>query len=321
MYLAPRWLCRMAAGQRRTSPFHLLVRLGLLALFILVGCDSGVLSRWPMAEAGEDIIQIYSIIPPILKSYWYNGMAFWSIGWSTVVTDSYVRLTEAVYGTRGYVWNRHGNRLNEFLLRVTVHLHTQDGRWFADGKDSGIVVWYTKERAVNISEANFFGFNSRFNGIGVVLDHSNTISVIENDGSTTFSPDMVASKRLGSCDVPTFGDLHLTLSLKHYGTNLEVWVTVHPGQEPMEGDHKMANLCTNQSSISLPGKYFFGITAANGPTSQAVHNVHSVVFSASTEQEAKKLEEEEGNHLNPHLFENGPAEFDRGDEAISRPTG
>ncbi|PWV08359.1 putative legume-like lectin [Trypanosoma cruzi] len=121
--------------------------------------------------SGGDQIQVHSVFPPILQNYWENGMRFWSFGLSTVVTDKYIRLTGGSPNAKGYLWNKHANRMEAFELNVTLQIRGRQVTGRDDVRDSGMGIWYTTSAmpATN-TDVGFFGFHKRFYGVGVILE-------------------------------------------------------------------------------------------------------------------------------------------------------
>ncbi|RNF17897.1 legume-like lectin [Trypanosoma conorhini] len=247
----------------------------------------------PLREVrGVDQIQVHSVVPPILQNYWESGMRFWSFGLSTVVTDKYIRLTGNAPGAKGYLWNRHANHMDAFELNVTLQMRGRQVRGRGERRDSGIGIWYTTAKKVTGgADAGFFGFSKRFFGLGVILGHSDEISLVHNDNSVDLDPRSLSSRRQGYCRVPSLGELHITITVQYNAGTVLVFYVVHAGEEPRLEDYAQAVFCTTAAAPSLVGVYRFGVTAVNSATALAIHEIHSVIMTPLSDVAHHKEEE------------------------------
>lgn len=272
-----------------SPPLLLLGLLLLLALLVVPAC-------------ADDVVQVHSLVPPMLQHYWANGMAYWSFGRESVVTDNYVRLTSHRPKSMGYLWNRHENMMTAFQLNVTLQMTTKSGRWGGDTANAGMGIWYTNAEKTNYhSDAAFFGFQRKFGGVGVILNHKEGLSIVLNDGKMELTPSNLAKNRVAHCTVPRFGELHLTVSLLYQDESLEVHYTVHPGAEPKAKDLAVSKLCATLATVKLPGVFHFGVTAANSAAARATHDVHSIIMTPLSDTALHEAEEHDGDV--PRLFE------------------
>ncbi|EKG04305.1 legume-like lectin, putative [Trypanosoma cruzi] len=252
--------------------------------------------------SGGDQIQVHSVFPPILQNYWENGMRFWSFGLSTVVTDKYIRLTGGSPNAKGYLWNKHANRMEAFELNVTLQIRGRQITGRDDLRDSGMGIWYTTSAmpATN-TDLGFFGFHKRFYGVGVILGHSDEISLVSNDNTFELEPSSLLSRRHGYCSVPSLGELHITITILYKEGNISVLYVYHEGDEPRLEDYDRAVFCTTAPSTSFLGIHHFGVTAVNSATFQATHEIHSVIMTPLSDITHHK--EEENKAFQFRLFE------------------
>ncbi|KEG12677.1 legume-like lectin [Trypanosoma grayi] len=261
-----------------------LVNLVILPLLLLLHPVSGL--------NGADYIQVHSVFPPILQNYWENGMRFWAFGLNTVVTDNYIRLTESAPDAKGYLWNRHSNHMESFELNVTLQMRKRGSGFVGSTSDGGMGIWYTSaETFTGDSDTVFFGFKRRFFGVGVVLDHSDVISLVTNDGSFDLDANSMRVRRNGYCRVPALGELHITITIRYEGGIANVLYVYHDNVEPRPEDYARCVFCTTASAPTLSGVYRFGVTAANSALTQATHEIHSVIMTPLSDV-SHHLEEE-----------------------------
>ena len=261
------------------------------ALALLVICSS----------ANTEHVQMHSIAPPILAEYWENGLRYWSFGSNAVVTDNYVRITGPAPTSRGYFWNRHPNHLESFEANFTVRLLRRQQGWFADTTDGGLAFWYTAATPRHVP-TNFYGSNAAFEGLGVIFDHSDHISVLVNDGDAVAN---VANSRLGTCRISSAGERDITIIVRYDNEaatlDLLYLVSTH-GKGESAGQFMFSEtapvLCAHVPQVQLPTRNYFGVTATNTKTAQANHELVSFyVKPLHGGHDAEDEEIEAGLHL------------------------
>jgi len=250
---------------------------------------------------GIEHVSMHSLFPPILADYWDTHLHFWSFGTSTVITDQLVRLTTRDPTARGYLWNRHANRLGAFEANFTFQMRKRSSAWFSDTSDSGIALWYTLV-ASRHTPLSFYGGNPSFDGLGVILDHSDTISVLVNTGEAVKT--VHTSKRVGQCTVRGLNE-HLITILVRYDNETKTltvsYVKFNEEHKPHETRYlALAREPCVTATVSLPLMYFFGVTAVNSPTSTAEHDLHS--FFVKSIHANDKTAEREDERVGLHLF-------------------
>lgn len=238
---------------------------------------------------------MHSIFPPILADFWENGLHYWSFGSSSVVTDAYVRLTTHKTTAKGYFWNRHPNHLDGFVANTTVRLRQRESQWFADSTDGGLAIWYTSATPRHMPTP-FFGNVDVFEGLGVVLDHSDTISVLLNDGERVAS---LSNSRRGHCQIKNLGDKQLTITVVYMASSKELRVLYHVWADAQTPGSD--NYCVAISDVVLPLRNYFGVTASNSEHAKAEHDIISFFVKPSRGDDNAYLEEEESTGL--HLFD------------------
>ncbi|ORC85576.1 legume-like lectin [Trypanosoma theileri] len=237
----------------------------------------------------------------MLQNYWENGMRFWTFGLNTVVTDNYVRLTESAPNAKGYLWNRHSNHMEAFELNVTLQMRKRSSPMFSGTKEGGMGIWYTTaENFSSSADTRLFGFARRFFGIGVLLSHSDEISLLASNGDIDFDVESIQQQRHGYCRVPALGELHLTITIRYNSNSMDVLYVYHPNDEPQPSDYVRAIFCASTPAPPLNGSYTFGVTAANSATAQATHEIHSVIMTPLSDKEHHADEEKKAGQV--HLF-------------------
>lgn len=246
--------------------------------------------------ATMDHIQMHSIFPPILADFWENGLHYWSFGSSSVVTDEYVRLTTSHPTAKGYFWNRHPNHLDSFVLNATLRLRNRKSQWFADATDGGVAMWYTATAPRHMA-TDLFGNVNAFDGLGVILDHSDTISILTNSEQPVES---LARNRLGSCVAKGLDQQYITISVDYNGVSKTLTVRYNVWQS--YGVHGVDVECAVLSDVTLPLRNYFGITGSNSIHAQAEHDVVSI-YVRPRRREDLTQEEQEEEEAELHLFD------------------
>lgn len=240
-------------------------------------------------------VQMHSVFPPILADFWENGLHYWSFGSSTVVTDEYIRLTTHKADAKGYFWNRHPNHIESFVINATLRFKKRHAGWFADATDGGIALWYTAAAPRHMA-TNFFGNIDTFDGIGVVLDHGNVVSVLVNQEQQIHG--LVESRR-GSCKLKNLDNNKVTLSLAYDADQRTAVVQYNVWTSDLVPGVDVA--CTSVDDVKLPLRNYFGLTASNSEKAQAEHDVISVYVRSSKGDGKVEQDEEELTGL--HLFD------------------
>lgn len=245
---------------------------------------------------GPEHIQMHSCFPPILSDFWENGLHFWSFGSSTIITDDYVRLTTTAPEAKGYFWNRHPNHIESFIANTTVRLRKRKSGWFADSTDGGVAMWYTAAAPRHV-QTTLFGSADEFDGVGVVLDHSDQLSVLFSDGAERVGS--LRSAARGHCQVSGLSDKKVTLTMLYNAEAKTLRVLYHLWEdETAPGPDVM---CTEVEDVVLPIRNYFGITASNSLHAQAEHDMVSFFVKPLRKLDGTADEEEELSGL--HLFD------------------
>lgn len=275
-------------------------RTHVLLLLLLFGSFSTI-------NALHDHVQMHSLYPPILAEYWETGLHYWSFGSHSVVTDDYVRLTTLHPSAHGYLWNRHPNHLESFEVNITLKMKNRADKWFQDRTSAGIVLWYTAA-AIRHVAPTFYGAMDTFVGLGVVLDHSNHISIVHNNGDSVYS---LSAVTIASCSVPRVAENFLTIFLRYENSTERGSVYYMLGDtelpEPVGQDTPMVFCAT--VNVKLPLRSYFGVTATNTENSACVHEVRSIFVKPlrSTSNNGgdgnKDAADEEEDVVGLHLFD------------------
>lgn len=241
-----------------------------------------------------DHLQMHSLHEPMLAEYWENGLHYWAFGSGSVVSDKYVRLTTPSASASGYLWNRHPNRMESFEITAVVRLRKKTSSWFADTTHEGLALWYTAA-APRHSLTSFYGNTETFDGLGVVLDHSNTLSILINGGETIVS---LRRSRQGHCSVNAVEGKRIRIQILYDANEKRLTVYNAPWQDERK-EHPLI-LCALLDDIVLPPRNYFGITALNSKDSQAEHDVESIVVKPLLD-DLYDAQADENNVL--HLFD------------------
>lgn len=264
-----------------------------------------------------DHIQMHSIFPPILADYWENGLHYWSFGSSSVVTDDYVRLTTKSPTAKGYFWNRHPNHLESFVANTTLRFWQRSAGWFADATDGGVGIWYTAATPRHMP-TQFFGNVDVFDGLGIILDHSDSISVVVGDGERSVGS--LKESRRAFCAVKRLEMHKITISVSYRAESKELAVMYHTWMDPKSPGKE--NLCTVVHDVNLPLRNYFGVTGSNSEHAQAEHDLFSFFVKPLRSDDKTADDEEETAGL--HLFDRAREQLlqkewnGRADEPLSK---
>ena len=237
---------------------------------------------------------MHSFKPPILDEYWANGMRYWSFGDHAVITDNYIELNRAPLtgsstSQSGYLWNRHPNHAESFDINVTVSVLVV-GAWL-HGAPGGMAIWYTSATPRHIQKNSFFGGLPKFEGLGIVYDHTGAVNLVVNNGEELVSPQQASR---GSCIVPlTPVPVTFWVQYNHQKQELNVMFSNDGASIMIE--------CATAHSVKLPARNYFGVTGLIDANSQATHVVHSF-FVKPLRKSAESSEEEESEKESNDLF-------------------
>ena len=290
----------------------------ILAALLLLAAPAALLSPSVGATvaSAHDHMGMHSIFPPILRNYWENGLSYWSFGSETVVTDDIVRLTQARPKSKGYLWNRHGNHLQSWQMNVTLQLDRVSVDDASEAQMAGVAVWFQTDTPRR-GDRTFFGAPNRFNGLAVTMDHRSVISVFLNDGYSEVTD--VAKDRRGFCRATTRA---VTITVSYIHSEKSLAVSYRPEDkfydaaslvDRAERDqqandaarrahlHSLGAVCASLSNVSLVTHSYFGLTAANAPSSFARVEVQKM-FVAPTAG-AEDLHDAEEEKLGLRMFD------------------
>lgn len=257
-------------------------------------CFSALVIVFAFSAHAVDHLQMHSLHEPMLAEYWENGLHYWAFGSGSVVTDKYVRLTTHAASASGYLWNRHPNHMDSFELSTVVRLRKKTATWFADTTHEGIALWYTVA-APRHTLTSFYGNTDTFEGLGVILDHSNTLSVLLNGGEKIGS---LRRSRQGHCEVNAVEGKRIRLKVLYDFDEKKLTVFYASWQDERK-EHPLT-MCVQLTDIVIPSRNYFGVTALNSDDSQAEHNVENIIVKPFLDEQYD-AEADENNNL--HLFD------------------
>lgn len=186
----------------------------------------------------------------------------WDYIGSTIITNSYVRLTPDHQSRKGAIWNTAPCLLRDWELHVHFKVHGKGNDLFGDG----FAIWYTKDRS---ELGPVFGNKDFFVGLGVFFDtyvNQNTrhshghpyISAMVSNGSLHYDHDRDGTHtELAGCESHFRQTVHETYVAVRYERNkLKVSTDIH-------GKNSWVT-CFEVNGVKLPTGYYFGASAATG---------------------------------------------------------
>ncbi|XP_064630591.1 vesicular integral-membrane protein VIP36-like isoform X2 [Lineus longissimus] len=200
----------------------------------------------------------------LIKPYQGSGLniPLWDFSGSTMVTNSFVRLTPDRQSKQGGLWNSMPCHVRDWELHVHFKVWGQGTDLFGDG----MAIWYSKER-MNLGPV--FGNKNGFTGLGIFLDtYSNHngphnhghpyISAMVSNGSLHYDHDRDGTHtELAGCESQIRNKDHDTLiAIRYTGNTLTVSTDI---------DGKAAwKKCFETKGVHLPTGFYFGASAATG---------------------------------------------------------
>ena len=174
----------------------------------------------------------------------------------------------------GLLWCETANSFREWMVEFSFQVQ---GRGASGGE--GFVIWYAKDLKAPVSNPDFYGSQSKFEGVAVVFDsadvalnrHNPFIYAISNDGTKTasdFPSYASASGNLGSC----FREYRNTpgkvwAKLKYDGGILSLGIDIRQNGKAYTDCFKVP--------VSLPAGYNFGISALTSNIGTDDHDMYS----------------------------------------------
>ncbi|KRZ18151.1 VIP36-like protein, partial [Trichinella zimbabwensis] len=250
-------------------------------LFIIVWCSSSTVSSTtissgtPVDEQRGFNRREHSLSKPYQNTGF--NIPFWNFGGSTIVTSDYIRLTPDSPSRQGFLWNTIPVVMRDWELEVTFSVHGVEKGLFGDG----MAIWYAEEPGVL---GPVFGSKDMFRGLAVFLDtytnhqdaHNHAhpyISAMVNNGSLRYDHDRDGTHtQLGGHDSGCTAkfrnkEFPTRILIRYVGDTLSVYTDIL--------GKAVWDLCFSVDRVSLPRRYFFGMTAATGDLSDA-HDIISV---------------------------------------------
>ncbi|KAH8620422.1 putative Legume like lectin family [Trypanosoma vivax] len=230
-----------------------------------------------------DVIHAHSISPPILQNFWVDDMSSWSFGSSTVITDNYIRLTDFLLGSAGFIRNTQTNSVSTFELNVTLKVRRRNPLSFSSLGHSSVGIWYITAEGFSPQGSNFIGIESQFNGVGVVLSDADEISLVIGNGARAVNATSLNEQRAGYCLIPKMSSCHITITLRFTPGHLGVWYVLHGDAASKRKPHSSTKIniipCLTVAAPTLKGNHFFGVTAMSSRSGLVEHDVYEVIMS------------------------------------------
>ncbi|RUS72148.1 hypothetical protein EGW08_020090 [Elysia chlorotica] len=213
----------------------------------------------------------------LVKPYQGSGMNVpqWDFLGSTMVTNSYIRLTPDRQSKAGAIWNNVPCFIQNWELHVQFKVHGGGKTLFGDG----FAIWYSKNR---MESGSIFGSVDPFTGLGIFLDtysnhngpHNHNhpyISAMVNNGSLMYDHDTDGTlTQISGCEAQFRNrDYDTYIAIRYENNKLTVSTDI---------DNKSGwKECFAVEGIKLPVGYYFGVSAATGDLADN-HDVISVKF-------------------------------------------
>jgi len=182
-------------AQRLTAIAKFAVLIGLVTALTTYAAGAQATAPSPVSTQYPPEPQ-HCLHPPI-----DHGQVYWSFGGSTVMTTKYARLTPAVPGRKGWLWNEYPLESEDFEVEFKFEVFSKphlggDGfaLWFVNAESDPSFLQNT-----NALTGPIFGMKSNFKGVGVLFDvydndhqrNNPAIFVIQNnDGNFPHSHDL-----------------------------------------------------------------------------------------------------------------------------------
>lgn len=200
----------------------------------------------------------------LMKPYQGSGIAipFWDFTGSTMVTNSYIRLTADLQSRNGALWNNVPCFVRNWELQVQFKIYGKGKDLYGDG----LAIWYAKDPLVH---GSVFGSKDYFHGLGLFLDtyanqngphnHGHPyVSAMVNNGTLHYDHDRDGTHtELAGCEAKFRGVEHDTHVAIRYENDI---LTV---STDVEGKRAWKQ-CFTVKGVRLPTGYFFGVSATTG---------------------------------------------------------
>ncbi|KAL7306084.1 hypothetical protein TKK_0001538 [Trichogramma kaykai] len=241
----------------------------------------------------------------LIRPYQGSGMTipYWDFMGSTLVTNSYIRLTPDIQSQQGALWNTVPCNARNWEMQVHFKVSGKGRDLFGDG----IAIWYTKDR---MQPGPVFGSKDYFHGLAVILDtYSNHngphnhqhpyISAMVNNGSLHYDHDRDGTHtQLAGCEA------------KFRNLNHDTHVAIRYEKDTLTVSTDISNKgawqeCFSVKEIRLPTGYYFGITATTGDLSDN-HEILSVRLFELDLPNDPKDEEDRANIIPSATFFESP---------------
>ncbi|KAL8613361.1 hypothetical protein ACOMHN_052600 [Nucella lapillus] len=213
----------------------------------------------------------------LTKPYQGSGMSVpqWDFLGSTMVTNSYVRLTPDHQSKQGAIWNNIRCASSNWEVHVQFKVHGGGKNLFGDG----LAFWYTRDR---MKLGPVFGNMDYFTGLAVFLDtysnhngpHNHNhpfVSAMVTNGSVNYDHDTDGTHtQLAGCEAQFRNkDYDTYMAIRYEDNTLKVSVDV---------DNKNGwKECFTVHGVKLPVGYFFGASATTGDLADN-HDIISIKF-------------------------------------------
>ncbi|CAC5422571.1 LMAN2 [Mytilus coruscus] len=223
----------------------------------------------------------------LVKPYQGSGasMPLWDFVGSTLVTNSYVRLTSDHQSRQGGIWNTQPCHIKNWELHVQFKVHGSGKNLFGDG----FAIWYTRDRN---QLGPVFGNRDFYTGLAIFLDtyanqngpHNHEhpyISAMVNNGSLHYDHDRDGTHTMVSGCEAKFRN-------KDYDTFIAIRYQDNELKVSLDVDGKNAwKECFSVHGVKLPLGYFFGATAATGELADNHDIISMKVYQLDTNAPAK----------------------------------
>jgi len=203
----------------------------------------------------------YSFKPPFLAQK-DGSVPFWTYGGNAIASSEMVRLAPSLKSQKGAIWTKQPTNFDWWEVDIVFRVSGR-GRIGADG----LAFWYTTQQGDY--NGNVFGSSDPWNGLGIIFDsfdndnaHNNPyIMAVLNDGTKVFDHQNDGKTNLLAGCLKDFRNKPFPTRARIEYFRNTLTVMFHNGMTNNDQDYEM---CLRAENVILPGRGYFGLSAATG---------------------------------------------------------